>query len=56
MILYLSKETHWPVRQIMYDGSQIVLDETVTDLKTNVGLKESDFPFSCHPERATTLE
>lgn len=45
MILYLSKETHWPVRQVMYDGSQIVLDETVTDLKTNVGLKESDFPF-----------
>jgi outer membrane lipoprotein-sorting protein len=44
-ILYLSKETHWPVRQVMYSGSQIVLDETVDDLKTNVGLKESDFPF-----------
>ncbi len=45
MILYLSKESHWPIRQVMYDGSQIVLDENVTDLKTNVGLKESDFPF-----------
>lgn len=45
MILYVSKETHWPVRQVMYDGSQIVLDETVGDLKTNVGLKQSDFPF-----------
>jgi outer membrane lipoprotein-sorting protein len=45
MILYLSKETHWPVRQILYAGSQIVLDETVSDLKTNVGLKQSDFPF-----------
>jgi len=44
-ILYLSKETHWPIRQVMYAGSQIVLDETVTDFKTNVGLKESDFPF-----------
>lgn len=44
-ILYLSKTTHWPVRQILYSGSQIVLDETVSDLKTNVGLKESDFPF-----------
>lgn len=44
-ILYLSKETHWPVRQVMYSGSQIVLDETVDDLKTNVGLKQSDFPF-----------
>jgi outer membrane lipoprotein-sorting protein len=44
-ILYLSKETHWPVRQIMYSGSQIVLDENVDDLKTDVGLKQSDFPF-----------
>jgi outer membrane lipoprotein-sorting protein len=44
-ILYLSKDTHWPIRQIMYDGSQIVLDESVNDLKTNVGLTESDFPF-----------
>jgi len=44
-ILYLSKETHWPVRQIMYSGSQIVLDENVTDLKTNVGLTQADFPF-----------
>jgi outer membrane lipoprotein-sorting protein len=44
-IMYLSKETHWPVRQIMYSGSQIVLDENVSDLKTNVGLKQSDFPF-----------
>jgi outer membrane lipoprotein-sorting protein len=44
-ILYVSKETHWPVRQILYSGSQIVLDENVTELKTNVGLTQSDFPF-----------
>ena len=44
-IMYLNKETHWPIRQVMYDGSQIVLDETISDLKTNVGLKQSDFPF-----------
>lgn len=44
-ILYLSQETHWPIRQILYAGSQIVLDESVTDLKTNVGLTQSDFPF-----------
>ncbi len=44
-ILYMSKETHWPVRQIMYAGSQIVLDENVTDLKTDVGLTQADFPF-----------
>lgn len=44
-VLYLSRETHWPLRQIMYEGSQIVLDETVSDLKTNVGLTQADFPF-----------
>lgn len=44
-ILYLSKETHWPIRQIMYSGSQIVLDESVSELRTNVGLTQNDFPF-----------
>ena len=44
-ILYVSKETHWPVRQILYSGSQIALDENVTDLKTDVGLTQADFPF-----------
>lgn len=44
-IMYLSKETHWPIRQILYSGSQIVLDESITDLKANVGLTQSDFPF-----------
>jgi outer membrane lipoprotein-sorting protein len=44
-VVYLSKSTHWPVRQIMYSGSQIVLDEWVDDLKMNVGLTQRDFPF-----------
>jgi outer membrane lipoprotein-sorting protein len=44
-IVYLSKSTHWPIRQIMYSGSRIVLDESVDDLKLNVGLTRSDFPF-----------
>jgi outer membrane lipoprotein-sorting protein len=44
-ILYLSQETHWPIRQILYAGDQIVLDESITDLKTNTGLTQSDFPF-----------
>lgn len=44
-IAYFSKSTHWPIRQIMYSGSQIVLDESVNDLKTNVGLTKADFPF-----------
>jgi hypothetical protein len=44
-IVYLSKQTHWPIRQIMFSGSQIVLDESVDDLRTNVGLTRTDFPF-----------
>jgi outer membrane lipoprotein-sorting protein len=42
-ILYLSQETHFPIRQILYSGSQIILDQSITDLKTNVGLTEKDF-------------
>lgn len=41
--LYLSEETHFPVRQILYSGDQIVLDQSFTDLKTNVGLTQKDF-------------
>lgn len=44
-VMYFSKGTHWPIRQVLYSGSQIVLDESITDLKTDVGLKQSDFPF-----------
>jgi len=44
-VLYFSRETHWPIRQIMYSGSQIVLDESVSDLKINVSLTQNDFPF-----------
>lgn len=44
-VAYFSKSTHWPIRQIMYSGSQIVLDESVDDLKLNVDLTKSDFPF-----------
>lgn len=41
--LYLSQETHFPLRQILYAGDQIVLDQSITDLKTNVGLTQKDF-------------
>jgi outer membrane lipoprotein-sorting protein len=44
-IAYFSKATHWPIRQIMYSGQERVLDESVNDLKINVGLTKSDFPF-----------
>ena len=45
MVMYLSKENHMPVRQVRFAGDQIVADATFTDLKTNTGLKDSDFPF-----------
>ncbi|HEY1976485.1 MAG TPA: hypothetical protein VGG89_08075 [Candidatus Baltobacteraceae bacterium] len=41
--LYLSEDTHFPVRQILFSGDQIVLDQSITDLKTNVGLTQKDF-------------
>ncbi len=44
-IMYLSQTTHWPIRQILYAGSQIVLDQSITELKTNTGLTQNDFPF-----------
>ena len=45
MILYVNKETHWPVRQVVYAGNTIMLDQHFSDIKTNTGLKPSDFPF-----------
>jgi outer membrane lipoprotein-sorting protein len=45
MVLYLSKSTHMPIKQMRYQGDQLVADETWTELKTNVGLTDSDFPF-----------
>lgn len=42
-VLYLSQDTHFPIRQILYSGNQIVLDQSITDLKTNVGLSQKDF-------------
>ncbi len=43
--IFLDKQTHWPVRQVRYVGDKIVADESFSDLKTNVGLAESEFPF-----------
>lgn len=43
--MYLSKQTHFPVRQVRFAGDKIVADETFSDLKTNVGLADSEFPF-----------
>ena len=43
--MYLSKETHFPVRQVRYEGDKIVADTSFSELKTNVGLSDADFPF-----------
>ncbi|HET7812897.1 MAG TPA: hypothetical protein VFL13_00835 [Candidatus Baltobacteraceae bacterium] len=43
MVIYLNRNTHFPVRQIRYAGSESVADETFLDLKTNVGLTNSNF-------------
>jgi outer membrane lipoprotein-sorting protein len=45
MILYLNHDTHWPIRQILYAGTTIAVDQDFSDIKTNTGLKPSDFPF-----------
>lgn len=43
--LYLSQDSHWPLRQIMFEGSTVVLDQSFLHLKTNVGLTQNDFPY-----------
>lgn len=45
MSIFFSKATHMPVRQIRWAGSKVVTDETWSDLKTNVGLGDGEFPF-----------
>jgi outer membrane lipoprotein-sorting protein len=46
MILYVNHDTHMPVRQVVYGaGTFIMLDQHFSDIKTNTGLKPSDFPF-----------
>jgi outer membrane lipoprotein-sorting protein len=45
MFIDLSKSTHLPVHQVRYEGDKVVAEETFTDVKTNVGLTDGDFPF-----------
>jgi len=42
-VLYLSRSTHLPVRRVRYEGTIVVKQEDYIDLKTNTGLKDSDF-------------
>jgi outer membrane lipoprotein-sorting protein len=43
--LWLSKETHWPLRQILYEGTTVAVDQSFTDYNLNANLTQNDFPF-----------
>ncbi len=45
MVIDLDKTTHFPVRQQRYQGDKVVADEAFSEIKTNVGLTDNDFPF-----------
>jgi outer membrane lipoprotein-sorting protein len=45
MKLYLSQDTHFPLRQILYEGETPVLDQSFTDYNLNANLTQNDFPF-----------
>ncbi|MBV8639668.1 MAG: hypothetical protein JO322_16430 [Candidatus Eremiobacteraeota bacterium] len=45
MKLYLSQQSHFPVRQILYEGDKVVLDQSFTDWNLNANLSQNDFPF-----------
>jgi hypothetical protein len=42
-VIYFSKSTHLPLAQLRWAGDTILSKELWTDLRTNVGLKDSDF-------------
>lgn len=44
-VMYFSTVTHFPLRQLQYQGDKVVGDESFADLKINAGLSDSDFPF-----------
>lgn len=43
--VWLSQETHFPVRQVLYSGTQVVVDQSFTNWNFNPGLTQNDFPF-----------
>jgi outer membrane lipoprotein-sorting protein len=43
MTIYFSQATHWPLRNIYYVGDKPILDQSFLNVKTNTGLKQSDF-------------
>lgn len=43
--IYLSQQTHFPLREIFYEGDKVVLDQSFTDWNLNANLTQNDFPF-----------
>jgi outer membrane lipoprotein-sorting protein len=43
--LYLSQTTHFPLREIFYEGDKVVVDQSFFDYNFNPGLTQNDFPF-----------
>ena len=43
--IYLSQQTHFPLRQILYEGNKVVLDQSFTDWNLTANLSQNDFPF-----------
>lgn len=43
--LYLSQETHFPLREILYAGDQVAVDQSFTDYNLDANLSQNDFPF-----------
>lgn len=43
--IYLSQETHFPLREMLYAGDQVVLDQSFTDYNLSANLTQNDFPF-----------
>ncbi len=42
-VLFISRTTHLPVRRSRYEGSILVKQEDFINIKTNTGLKDTDF-------------
>ncbi|MBV8147511.1 MAG: hypothetical protein JO092_00305 [Candidatus Eremiobacteraeota bacterium] len=43
--IYLSQQTHFPVRELLYEGDKVVLDQSFTDWNLSANLSQNDFPF-----------
>jgi hypothetical protein len=43
--IWLAQDSHFPVKQTLYAGDQVVLDQSFTDWNFSPNLTQNDFPF-----------